>query len=363
MSTDTERPLKTMLTEGITAWLQRTIPPVGARRISSTALAISTDIGTTRTENQDRAVIGLINDTSNPVLFLALADGMGGMAQGGKCAAITLAAFTAELATSLDPNQESLLRNAAYFADYRVHKELQGNGGSTLSAIVIKPGQPPLTLNVGDSRIYAFSEMSVHRLTRDDTIEEQFKGIVDSKIAEAEKHRILQYIGMGSDLEPHIERADYVVDDILLTSDGANPCGTENLLRIRKNSESGTYVKRITELSKWLGSKDNVTAIAASDLHNALDRLSKSTENKSITLWDSFGERSQIIPEEVKSNSGTDNRNENTTNKRKSHANKKKIPERNLEKAVIDKKKRDQTEGSKEPKELQIEFFKGTQGE
>ncbi|NWN90911.1 serine/threonine-protein phosphatase [Marinobacter adhaerens] len=363
MSRNADYALKTRIAEGITAWLQRIIPPVGARRISSTALAVSTDVGTTRKENQDRAIIGFIHNESEPVLFLALADGMGGMAQGGKCAAMTLAAFTAELATSGDPNTENTLKSAAHFADYCVHKDLRGNGGSTLSALIIKYGNPPITLNIGDSRIYAFDESSILRLTRDDTIEEQFKGIVDPKIAEAQKHRILQYIGMGSDLEPHIKESTNTLKDFLLTSDGANICGTENLFRIKNNSENGTFVKRITELSKWLGSSDNITAIAASDLHDSLDQLTRNVERNSITIWDSFGERSQVIPERTEARSEPKNQPAKPMRKSKPRTNKKKPEEKNNNKPVGDDKDRHKNTEEKDSKELQIEFFKGTQGE
>jgi len=273
---------------------------------------------------------------------------------------MTLAAFTAELVTSLDSRIETTLEKAAFFADYCVHKELQGNGGSTLSALIIKRGQEAITLNVGDSRIYAFTESSIRRLTRDDTIEEQFKGIVDSKIAEAEKHRILQYIGMGSDIEPHIEKVNHDLDDFLITSDGANICGSENLFKIKSNSENGTFVKRTTELSKWLGSHDNITALAASGLHDSFNQLMKNTEEKSVVIWDCFGERTQVIPEVSPEKPEVEKKPDSSANKNKTRPDKKKTAPKKRIKASTEPKSNDET---KEVKELQIEFFKGTQGE
>jgi len=368
MSNYSEDPVKEKITKGITGWLLRPIPSTGARRVASTSVALSTDVGTQRKENQDRAIAGFIHIDDEPVLVLALADGMGGMAQGSRCAAIALAAFLAELATTAKSPITTRLTKAAHYADFCVHNEQHGNGGSTLSAVIIIRGQNPVTLNVGDSRIYSFFNSSILRLTKDDTIEEQFKDIIGSKIAESERHSLLQYIGMGSDLEPHVETIESLSDDFLITSDGVNFCGDENLLKIKKNSEPGTFVKRTTELSKWLGSNDNVTALVVDGISDTHERLTQTTEKNSIVIWDCFGERTEVIPEKTdeKSRRRQQSELEPQSRKPKPKPKPKSKPEK---KKKIDSKKEntasedERNEVEQEPKELQIEFFKGSQGE
>jgi serine/threonine protein phosphatase PrpC len=281
----------------VTTWLLRRTPNGGVRRVAPLAAAVASEIGCVRSENQDRAIIvrGRDAEGQNYAIF-AVADGIGGMKNGAECAALTLGAFVAGLtqgAKYVIYDSATWIRNAAIRADQAVYSEYRGNGGSTLVALILRPGEPARWLSVGDSRVYSSSDKKLTQVSVDDTIAGQlgkgFRGNTDQT-------RLLQYIGMGSELEPHIAKIDHSAETVLLTTDGVHFLSTapEWLSQIINNSpDPGICVKRLVDLAKWCGGPDNATV--------AMISLVSDWENEErppyacIEIWDSFGEL-QLIP-------------------------------------------------------------------
>lgn len=274
-------------------WLLRRTPAGGVRRIMPIAAAIASELGNVRTENQDRAVVAKGKDKHGyDYAIVALADGIGGMRGGASCAALTIAGFVSALASEARTQGvggADWIRRAALAADNAVFSWFRGDGGATLAALVICPGRNIHWISVGDSRVYSATGKNLSQLSTDDTIAGQ---LGKSHEAAFEQSKLLQFVGMGSDLEPHIsEIGNQVPDSILLTTDGIHYLSSSpNWLGqiVGNAADPGTCVKRLAELAKWCGGPDNATV--------AMVSLSANWENEPnstyafLEVWDAFGE-------------------------------------------------------------------------
>lgn len=247
-------------------------------------IAVGTDIGQMREENQDRVAVMRVNANSSlsqPFLVVALADGMGGMVNGMECAARTLAAFFNAVIRFRHKPAEERLAAAASEANRFVNEYSNGHGGATLSALLVDVDHQIFTLNVGDSRIYARSgdvEANALRLTTDDSLEEVVGG---------HGKELLQFIGMGEGLIPHVSKPSQNLDRIVLTSDGVHFIGHEPLSDVLRHSEEPSQVvDRLITFAGWKGAPDNAStaAIFLKPLRNSLPRL----EESGVEIWDPF---------------------------------------------------------------------------
>lgn len=292
-------PDNSQIQKQLTAWLLRRTPNGGVRRVASLASAIASEIGQVRKENQDRAAIVRGRDNQNrDYVILAVADGIGGMRDGASCAALTIGAFVAAL--DYHAQQDILdakdwIQRAVMDADQAVFGQFCGDGGSTLVALVIRPGHDIHWASVGDSRVYSTTGRYLAQVSVDDTIAGQLGKGVD---AAYEQSKLLQFIGMGSELEVHSgEFENGRVDAVVLTTDGIHYLATTPnwLGQIVSNaSDPGVCVKRLVELANWCGGPDNATVamISLATGGEAGDR----PDYPCLEVWDAFGEL-QIISE------------------------------------------------------------------
>ncbi len=120
-------------------------------------------------------------------------------------------------------------------------------------------------------------------MTRDDTIGGQLsphrleEDVLDN--------RLLQFVGMGGQLEPHLFPVKNVRDSIfLLTSDGAHSIGRKALEGVlRSSSNTGEVVRKIVYIAEAIGVDDNASAIALSI--SDLDLLPPFGSGSELTLW------------------------------------------------------------------------------
>ena len=283
-------PALTSLDARLTAWFMRRTAPNGVRRVASLSAAVATDVGEVREENQDRlAVARGVDSSGRAYAVLALADGIGGMKQGAECAAIALGSFLVGVmrqGQSAEP-AASWLMAAAHRANRAVHERFQGGGGSTLVAALVIPGREAHWLSVGDSRVHLARGAALTQLSTDDTIAGQL-----GKPAEAglDRSALLQFIGIGAQLEPH---AEWLPSDaqgsILLTSDGAHFLEPAWLGRIVAGAnDAGLGVRRLVEMAKWCGGPDNASAAMI-----ALDAAQFETQSGGefgFEIWDPHGD-------------------------------------------------------------------------
>lgn len=302
----------------LTLWLMRRTPAAGVRRVIHLAAAVASETGNVRTENQDKAVIVRGKDTKGNEYTLAIvSDGIGGMHDGAGCAATAIGAFVAMIewqAKKFDTDINSWLYNASLVANDAVYEKYKGNGGATLVAVLIHPETPTCWLSIGDSRVYSASGINLNQLSVDDTIAGQ---LGKNEELYPEQSKLLQFIGMGSDLEPHISIVDdNNINSLILTTDGVHYLSpSPNWLGkvIGNSQDSGSCVKRLVDLAMWCGGQDNATVVMLS-LQPPSEPSFKmlSMIYSCIEVWDPFGEI-QIISNIHNSNSDSPINNESLT--------------------------------------------------
>lgn len=271
--------------EALRQWLQRSVESAGSVNIAGIAgAALGTDLGISRKENQDRAVIALFQYDCRPYLLGLVSDGMGGMKNGADCATRALSSFIVHFYSSLRSaaTVPASLKEAALAANLSVHERYQGRGGATISAVAVTQ-EGASGVNVGDSRIYGRIGSRYEQLSIDDTL----AGQLGKQGSEFSDRGLLQYIGSGDELEPHIIDIPSDLGHLLLTTDGVHylPSATFNL--VATSSENSLFaVRRLIAISKWLGGKDNSTLVSLpARLEDSI-----SPSGGLISVFDSFGQ-------------------------------------------------------------------------
>ena len=242
---------------------------------------LNTNIGLKRDENQDRTAGLYVNSggvSKNSFHCFVLCDGMGGMKDGSTAAALAISSFLESLILLRNEPPELRLHQSALFANSSVKDTVAG--GSTMSAVLFS-GNAVFSLNVGDSRIYTKSESGqINRHTTDDNLKE---------FAGGEDERLLQYIGMGDGLRPHIQRIQESFDLVFLTSDGVHSLEQDVFNKIVLHSNSTDELcERLVSTSVWTGGHDNASVIGVS---GALAKRAKSrSEGPEIAVWNNKSE-------------------------------------------------------------------------
>lgn len=264
-------------------WLMRKTNVSAVRRISELPIAIGSDMGNVRTENQDRVALLKVKIDSQSFGVIALCDGMGGMTDGSACASHALSCFFNSCIKNRGDSPTIRLTKAAQDANQFVYNNYKGSGGSTLSAILIEGDGDVTGVNIGDSRIYLNNELNFEQLTVDDTL--------------SHRNGLLQYIGMGDGVEPHIINIPMQNNYLVLTSDGIHYINNELMRTIIINArEPAIAVKRLVEIAKWCGGLDNASIAIFS--HMFFDHPS-SKDNGSIQVWDPYGEIKILLVEKI----------------------------------------------------------------
>lgn len=262
----------------------------GWQQIEGCRVSVATDIGHERTENQDRVVLlrsGLADGSEH--LLIVVCDGMGGMQDGRVCASVAASGIVvAFLRLSTLPIQ-ARLQQAARLANESVFLAYRGRGGATLSAVCGSSSGEVVGLNVGDSRIYGFAAGRITPLSVDDTI----AGQIDGGRSDPEAHSLLQFIGVGPDLEPHVIAVPLETERVVITTDGTHFMPQEAMNPLVAHAGTATEVsRRLVRSAQWMGSRDNATA-ACLDL--PLQVRAPGIE-RSIRVWDPWGELHLLAP-------------------------------------------------------------------
>jgi serine/threonine protein phosphatase PrpC len=273
-------------------WLSRQTARTSVRRVGQLGAAVGSDIGIVRTENQDRAVVVQGWEANGGRFSVAVvADGIGGMRAGGMCASLAVSGFIASICESANCRDSSSdwMMSAALRADEAVYNKYYGDGGATLIAALIRHGKAPCWMSVGDSRVYLETEQKLQKLSTDDTIAGQ---LGRDTIESPEQGRLLQFVGMGSDLQPHVHELESNLSGrFLLVTDGIHYLSKysscmDKIISIA--SDSGVCVKRLLEVANWCGGHDNASIVIMplSDEENSISAPSAGF----IEISDSFGD-------------------------------------------------------------------------
>lgn len=283
-----------MLHNQVAAWFQRRTPAIGARRVASLGIGLATDLGNVRGENQDRiAAARGVDQGGREFALLVATDGIGGMKEGSTCAAMALGTFVASAYERLASETESAvgaLREAVKDANATIFNRFRGEGGATLVGVLVRPKEGVWWVSVGDSRIYRLDGRDLTQVSVDDTIAGQ---LAKHDAVEPEQARLLQFVGLGNDLDPHIDELKGNPDKVVLTTDGAHYFArSPDLLGrlVTHAPDPAVAAKRIADVAKWYGGPDNGT-VGVFDLRarGAHEREQPLTANI-LELWDPFGE-------------------------------------------------------------------------
>ena len=225
----------------------------------------STDVGTTRERNDDTLVQRKI-----PLgYFAAVADGMGGHADGDTAAALTVSSMLEEVEkASNDPSEA--LRNGFVAANTAVRRRCQDAGvimGATCAAAIISAGQLYIG-HVGDSRVYLLRGANLYSLTRDHSLMQEIadiKGpVAAGGFAPTLKHIMSRWVGAEDDIQPAIRTPVPLAtgDAILLCTDGlTNTLDDRVIRRVLAGGTPREAAYRLVDLTNASGGEDNVTVI------------------------------------------------------------------------------------------------------
>lgn len=257
----------------------------------------ATDPGLKRTSNQDQLVVAdlrqefrvLASNLENPPLraakgrpgarLLLVADGMGGMSEGGVASTLVTRAFLKSMARRELSSAQQIEKAMAAAAKYcrkllARHAGLASgprNMGTTLTAAVIR-GSELCLLHVGDSRCYVLSGGKLHRLTTDHTIAQKLsdEGAMSSAEAAASPfaHVLWNSISSGdkSEMVPQLVRRDLKPKDVvILCTDGLTKhVSDQRILQVAKGKGDACFkAAKLIEEARAGGGTDNITVIVS----------------------------------------------------------------------------------------------------
>ena len=196
-------------------------------------VAATTDRGLVRPENEDSYLM------RKEDFFLAVADGMGGGADGALASSWVCEALTGLLATPSEGFRERVKGAgvALEAANARIREYMKERGikmmGSTAAVLLADPARPSrgVIAHVGDSRIYRWRKGKGIQLTRDHTVGDELGrahlNAADAAALKSRKnplsHILTRAIGTGFKVRAEWRKIDIRVGDrYLLCTDGVH---------------------------------------------------------------------------------------------------------------------------------------------
>lgn len=248
-------------------------------------VSATTDIGLTKSTNQDSYNVRVFSTRQGKVVFAVLCDGMGGLSKGEVASASLVNAFCKWADNKLPILCESEITDSDIRADwvgiateYNEKIKLYGKKcglssglGTTVTALLLTENRYYI-INVGDTRAYEITDR-VAILTKDQTVvaREVELGNLTPEEAETDSRRsvLLQCIGASDDVYPDMFFGDTKLNaTYMLCSDGfrheitneeiynfLNPNVMVDADGMKHNMES------LIELNKQRQERDNISVI------------------------------------------------------------------------------------------------------
>ena len=248
-------------------------------------ISTATDIGTTKSTNQDSFNARVFSTSLGKIAFAVLCDGMGGLSKGEVASASLVNAFCKwaderlpvlceKGITDLDIRTDWIRISTEYNEKIKLYGKkcgLASGLGTTVTAILLTESRYYI-INVGDTRAYEITDV-VTILTKDQTVvaREVSFGNLTPEEAEKDSRRsiLLQCIGASDDVYPDMFFGDTKFDAIyMLCSDGfrheitneeifnyLNPSVMIDADGMKQNMQS------LIELNKQRKEHDNISVI------------------------------------------------------------------------------------------------------
>lgn len=224
--------------------------------------AALTDIGKTRTENEDRFLC------ENDLGLFGVADGIGGLPGGGEAAEQTVQEVTRLVRENADTDLVALTQAASQSVRLLGQQLNPPYGiGSTLTFGLLKPGHLHLA-HVGDSRAYLLQRGDFIPLTEDHTVENEARRLRARgeavEVHSGNRNALTRCIGQPG--VPEVDVHDFVVsgrDRYLFTTDGiCRMISDYELADVLSGPESPEeMVKLLIDMALKRGGHDNLTAV------------------------------------------------------------------------------------------------------
>ncbi|MEM1128490.1 MAG: PP2C family serine/threonine-protein phosphatase [Bacteroidota bacterium] len=230
-----------------------------------------TDIGLTRTENQDAfGIFPPTQGTEDPVHLFIVADGMGGHQDGREASQLAVSGISTAFFEASGPIGTRLQAGYAY-ANERIQAYAQQHHsvskmGTTCTTLALAQGQLYLA-HVGDSRAYRFRNGSLQQLSRDHTLVAQLQeeGVITEEEAASHPRRnvLVRALGTMPEVEVDVIELGPVQsgETYLLCSDGLSRIQPAELKQIVQTLAPEEASKRLTERANEYGGHDNSTAV------------------------------------------------------------------------------------------------------
>jgi PPM family protein phosphatase len=227
-----------------------------------------------RKYNQDCAA----HAYTDQALLMVLADGMGGHSHGELAAQITIKtfmqAFSDEASPKVHEPEEFLsrvMRKAhANIIEFAKDQKLLGKPGTTCVAALIQDGRV-CWAHAGDSRVYLLRENSVHAVTHDHSVVQQWADLgfitVEQMKTHPDRHRITNCLGGEGEVffvESSNSNDLRQGDVLLLCSDGLwGPLAAEEISNLLKPKPLPRILDELMEVAVFRegAHADNTTAI------------------------------------------------------------------------------------------------------
>lgn len=245
--------------------------------------SVHSDIGTTKSVNQDSLCLKIAQTTAGDVLMAVICDGMGGLKKGELASKTIVEAF----ANWFDNRLPVLIQNGLDLVlvgqswntlvkennlkVFNYSKEQNIELGTTLTAILMIDNKA-IICNIGDSRCYSIRK-SIKQLTKDHTQIEKL--IRENQITREEAENdprssmLTQCIGVSSSVDPDFFQI--VTEEgmsFLLCSDGFRHKIKEEELKgilqpniLFDEASMKTTLIDLTDLNKQRGETDNISSI------------------------------------------------------------------------------------------------------
>lgn len=198
-------------------------------------ISANSDIGTTKSTNQDSLSVLFLNTAGGRMAFAVLCDGMGGLAKGEVASASVVKAFRTWVEKELpklcgQPLEDAVIRSQWEQIITEQNLAIKNYGarhgvrlGTTVVAMLLTQHRYYI-LNVGDSRAYVLTD-EIRQLTSDQTLvaREVEMGRLTPEEAEYDSRRsvLLQCVGASEEVCPDMFFGDVSTDAVyLLCSDG-----------------------------------------------------------------------------------------------------------------------------------------------
>ena len=217
----------------------------------------------------------LITDVRHGMRLVFVADGVGGHGHGDFASKTVVDYFSEafnKLTVDTDPVtflNETVMQAARKVLDKSIEDPAYMNCGTTISGFLVC-GSDYYTINIGDSRVYLWSEDALSRETHDQSIVQQLldRGEIteDEAFHHPQRNIMTSAIGQSLDLmqvDVSKKRTFKHGDIMFAFSDGVHDALTDNQIYslIARYKETSDLANRLTEAAYNAGGKDNITAV------------------------------------------------------------------------------------------------------